>query len=196
MQMVEIAHSIDLDLPEKLRDRKFRQKFFLAEASAQVAAQLIALRKRRNLNQKEVAELVGTQQPAISRVEKADYQSWSFSILRKIADALDARIRIFIEPYEDIIQEYKDNQYLEVAPPSELAALKEILRSNPLGVVPSQKERKHSRRLASLFPEDNASAANYRAHVHEVGEVPKLVSAVDSAALQRPEREPLVTVRV
>jgi hypothetical protein len=45
--MAEIAHSIGLNLPEKLKDREYRQKFFLAESSAQIAAQLIALRKRR-----------------------------------------------------------------------------------------------------------------------------------------------------
>jgi transcriptional regulator with XRE-family HTH domain len=107
--MVEVAHSIDLNLPDKLGDREYRQKFFLAESSAEIAAQLIALRKRRDLNQQQVAELIGTQQPAISRIEKADYQSWSFSILRKIADALDARIRVLIEPSEDIVGEYSEN---------------------------------------------------------------------------------------
>jgi transcriptional regulator with XRE-family HTH domain len=101
--MIEVAHSINLELLEQLKDREYRQKFFLAESSAQIAAQLIALRKKRDLNQQEVAELIGTQQPAISRIEKADYQSWSFSILRKIAGALDARIRVLIEPSEDII---------------------------------------------------------------------------------------------
>ncbi len=111
--MVEVAHSIDLNLPEKLRDREYRQKFFLAESSAQIAAQLIALRKRRDLNQQQVAELIGTQQPAISRIEKADYQSWSFSILRKVADALDARLQVSIEPAEDILYEY-DEDHLNV----------------------------------------------------------------------------------
>jgi transcriptional regulator with XRE-family HTH domain len=104
--MANVAHSIDLNLTDELRDRDFRQKFFLAESSAQIASQLIALRKRRDLNQQQVAELIGTQQPAISRVEKADYQSWSFNILRKIADALDARIRVLIEPAEDVLREY------------------------------------------------------------------------------------------
>jgi transcriptional regulator with XRE-family HTH domain len=108
--MTEVAHPIDLNLPEKLRDREYRQKFFLAESSAQIAAQLVALRKRRGLNQQEVAELIGTRQPAISRIEKADYQSWSFSILRKIAGVLDARIRVLIEASEDIFGEYESAQ--------------------------------------------------------------------------------------
>jgi transcriptional regulator with XRE-family HTH domain len=108
--MSDVAHSIDLNLPEKLRDREYRQKFFLVECSAEIAAQLIALRKRRDLNQGDVAELIDTQQPAISRYEKADYLSRSFSILQKIADVLDARIRVLIEPSEDILHEYSEEE--------------------------------------------------------------------------------------
>jgi transcriptional regulator with XRE-family HTH domain len=103
----ESAPSIDVNLPQKLKDREYRKRYFLAEASARIAEQLIALRKRRQLNQKQVAELAGTHQPAISRAEKADYHSWSFNTLRGIADALDARIRVLIEPSEDVLPEYE-----------------------------------------------------------------------------------------
>jgi transcriptional regulator with XRE-family HTH domain len=101
------APSIDVNLPQKLKGREYRKRYFLAEASARIAEQLIALRKRRLLNQKQVAELVGTHQPAISRAERADYHSWSFNTLRGIADALDARIRVLIEPSEDVLPEYE-----------------------------------------------------------------------------------------
>lgn len=104
--MTEIAHSIDLNLPQKLRDRAYRRKFFWAESSAKIAADLIALRRRRGLNQTELAEVTGTKQPAISRAEQADYQNWNLNTLRSIADALDARIRVLIEPSEDILREY------------------------------------------------------------------------------------------
>ncbi len=105
--MTEIAYPIDLNLATQLQDRSFRRRFFLAEASAWIAEQLIALRKRRGLSQKQVAELTNTQQPAISRVEQADYHNWSFNTLRAIADALDARIRVYVQPYEDVVKEYE-----------------------------------------------------------------------------------------
>ncbi|WOH72813.1 XRE family transcriptional regulator [Bradyrhizobium sp. NDS-1] len=99
--------SIDLRLLEKLQgDRSYRQAFFLAESSALIAKQLIELRKRRGLSQKEVADELQTGQPAISRVERADYRNWSFNTLRRLAAALDARIRVVIEPAEDVIREY------------------------------------------------------------------------------------------
>ncbi|NUQ36035.1 MAG: XRE family transcriptional regulator [Planctomycetaceae bacterium] len=104
--MPEIAQSIDLELPRKLQDPSYRRKFFLIEASAWIARQLIDLRKRRGLTQKELAEIAKTGQPAISRAERADYSNWSFNTLRSLADAMDARIRVLIEPAEDILWEY------------------------------------------------------------------------------------------
>jgi transcriptional regulator with XRE-family HTH domain len=106
--MPENAYSIDLTLSEKLKDREYRKAFFWAEASAEIADALVKLRKRRNLNQKEVAELVGTKQPAISRAEQADYQNWNLNTLRSIAEALDARLRVLIEPSEDVLAEYNE----------------------------------------------------------------------------------------
>ncbi len=105
--MTEVDHPVDLRLAEKMSDKKFRMRFFIAESSALIAEQIIALRKRRGYNQKEVAEKVGTKQPAISRVEQADYRNWSFNTLRSIAEVLDARIRVSIEASEDIIHEYQ-----------------------------------------------------------------------------------------
>jgi transcriptional regulator with XRE-family HTH domain len=102
--------SIDLGLAKKLKDKNYRQSFFLAESSALIAKQLIALRKRRGLNQTQVADIAGTGQPAISRVERADYRNWSFNTLRKLAEAMDARIRVYIEPSEDVLSEYEQDQ--------------------------------------------------------------------------------------
>ena len=114
--MAEIAHSIDLELPKKLRDRSYRQRFFIAETSAQIAKQLIALRKRRDKSQKEVAALVKTGQSAISRVEDASYRNWSFNTLRRLAEAMDARIHVIIEPAEDVLSEYDEqSEDVEVA---------------------------------------------------------------------------------
>src|SRR5262249_4605267 len=120
--MSDFLRSIDLNLSRKLHDREYRRKFFLAECSALIARQLIELRKRRGLNQKSLAELAGTGQPAISRAERADYQNWSFNTLRRLAEAMDARIRVLIEPAEDVLTEYREPAQIRSAatasPPS------------------------------------------------------------------------------
>jgi transcriptional regulator with XRE-family HTH domain len=50
--------------------------------------QIAALRKRRNLSQAELAEIVGVEQPTISRIERG-YEGVTVRLLRQIADALD-----------------------------------------------------------------------------------------------------------
>ena len=100
------AQSIEIDLAEKLEDPEFRKVFLAAEDSANIAEQLIALRKRRGLNQSQVAELAGTGQSAISRAERADYESRSYKALKAITDALGGRLRVIIKAWEDVAAEY------------------------------------------------------------------------------------------
>ena len=52
-------------LHEQLRDPNFRREYEALEEEFTLATEIIALRKRLNLTQKELAERVGTSQPAI-----------------------------------------------------------------------------------------------------------------------------------
>lgn len=99
--------SDELELFDRLADRQFRREFFAADASREIAEQLVALRRRRRLSQKELADLTGMKQPAISRVESSEYRSWSFATLLRLTEALDARVRILIEAFEDVQGEYR-----------------------------------------------------------------------------------------
>lgn len=112
------AREIDIKLAEKLTDRKYRRSFFWAQTASQIAKQLINLRKRRGMSQKDVADAIGTKQPAISRAERADYENWNLATLRNIADALDARLLVTIEPSEDILPEYNKAAADQAALPS------------------------------------------------------------------------------
>ena len=114
--------SIDLDLPRKLQDPEYRERFFLAEASAEIARQLIALRKRRRLSQTDLAQRANTQQPAVSRAEQADYQNWSFNTLRKLTNAMGGRLRVIIEPWEDVLREYQPDDHDDPPPSPESAS--------------------------------------------------------------------------
>ena len=77
-------------LNEQLRDPNFRREYEALEEEFTMATEIIALRKRLNLTQKELAERVGTSQPAIARVESGNYRNLSLSFLRRLADALEA----------------------------------------------------------------------------------------------------------
>jgi transcriptional regulator with XRE-family HTH domain len=62
--------------------------------NADIAQQVYDLRTEAKLTQKELAELVGTQQSVISRIEDADYDGHSLTMLKRIARALNRRLKI------------------------------------------------------------------------------------------------------
>lgn len=72
----------------------------LAQASERldIALQLVKLREAMGLTQAELATRVGTSQQTISRLENPHYQRHSVRTLRRIADALDARLEMRIVP--------------------------------------------------------------------------------------------------
>ena len=61
----------------------------------EVAALLIKKRLQYHITQKQLAERIGTRQSAISRFESGTYNP-SVSFLYKIAEALDAKLKISI----------------------------------------------------------------------------------------------------
>ena len=62
--------------------------------NAQVARMIYDLRGDAGLTQKELAELVGTTQSVISRLEDADYEGHSLSMLHRIAEALQQKLSV------------------------------------------------------------------------------------------------------
>jgi ribosome-binding protein aMBF1 (putative translation factor) len=65
-----------------------------ARVNARVAQMIYEARQKARLSQAELAERVGTRQGVISRLEDADYEGHSLSMLLKIAAALGKQINI------------------------------------------------------------------------------------------------------
>ncbi len=63
-------------------------------ANAVIARKIYELRKAAGLSQRALAKLVGTTASAICRLEDADYEGHSLSMLRRIATALHKRVEI------------------------------------------------------------------------------------------------------
>jgi transcriptional regulator with XRE-family HTH domain len=97
---------IKSNIAEKLHDRGYRTRFFRGRAEDEIAYSLRKFRKIRKLNQKELADLCEMKQSAISRIEQATYSKWNIQTLWRIAEALDIRIRVYIDTAEDAITEY------------------------------------------------------------------------------------------
>ncbi len=62
--------------------------------NAEVARLIHDLRKDAGLTQKELAELIGTTQSVVSRLEDADYDGHSLSMLHRVAEALKQRLTV------------------------------------------------------------------------------------------------------
>jgi len=63
-----------------------------------IAELICAIRKQAGLSQKQLADLVGTTQSVISRLEDADYNGHSLAMLRKIGAALKQRVEVHFVP--------------------------------------------------------------------------------------------------
>src|SRR3977135_1414557 len=90
--------NFDLYLEEQLKDPVFAERFERAGEAWDVALQLTALREKAGLSQKELARKLKTSQQQISRLESPSYEGHSLSMLRRIARALDAQVRVEFEP--------------------------------------------------------------------------------------------------
>ncbi len=69
--------------------------------NAEVANTIYDLRKEAGLSQKELAELVGTTQSVISRLEDSDYRGHSLKMLNGIARALNRRLKVMVGPDDE-----------------------------------------------------------------------------------------------
>jgi predicted transcriptional regulator len=66
--------------------------------NAEIARKIFQLRTKAGLTQQELADRVGTSKSAICRLEDADYDGHSLSMLKRIAEALDKRVEIRFLP--------------------------------------------------------------------------------------------------
>jgi ribosome-binding protein aMBF1 (putative translation factor) len=71
-------------------------------ANAEIARQVYDLRTHAGLSQRELAKRIGTSASVICRLEDADYEGHSLSMLRRIAAALDKRVDIRFLPLKRI----------------------------------------------------------------------------------------------
>jgi len=65
--------------------------------NAEVARMIYDLRKEANFTQKDLAEKIGTTQSVVSRLEDADYDGHSLSMLSRIAKALNCTLAVSMD---------------------------------------------------------------------------------------------------
>lgn len=75
-------------------DSELLLQIALSDLAADIAEQVYEARTERGLTQNELAEMVGTSQSAVARIENADYDGRSIRTLAKIARALKLRLQV------------------------------------------------------------------------------------------------------
>ena len=77
-------------------DEERKASLQMERINADVARMIYDLRKEASLTQKELAARIGTTQSVISRLEDADYDGHSLSMLNRIAASLNRRLAVSI----------------------------------------------------------------------------------------------------
>ena len=97
--MTKTNDAIDIINRRYLKNDPARQDL-LREISlnAKVAQLIYTARKEAGLTQQQLADLIQTKQSVIARLENADYEGHSLSMLQRIGEALGKRIEINLIP--------------------------------------------------------------------------------------------------
>ena len=101
---------------EKFADRAYRYAYVESHLREAIASQVFFIRESRKLTQSELADLAGTKQPAISRIEKGE-ASLSIKSLEAIARAFDVALSVRFVPFSEIADEVVDGRIEAYVPP-------------------------------------------------------------------------------
>jgi ribosome-binding protein aMBF1 (putative translation factor) len=89
-----------LKILEKVTGNNEAVKTGIAQAKInfEVAQMIYDARTKAGLSQGELAALIGSKQPVIARLEDADYEGHSLTMLQRIAAALEQRLELRFVP--------------------------------------------------------------------------------------------------
>jgi ribosome-binding protein aMBF1 (putative translation factor) len=81
-----------------------RKKIEQARINFEVAQMIYDARTNAKLSQRQLADLIGSRQPVIARLEDADYEGHSLTMLQRIAAALHQRLELrFVPPRRETV---------------------------------------------------------------------------------------------
>jgi ribosome-binding protein aMBF1 (putative translation factor) len=80
-------------------DPELRDHIADARINFHVAQLIYDARAAANMTQRQLADLIGTKQSVIARLESADYRGHSLTMLSRIADALQQQLQVAFVPH-------------------------------------------------------------------------------------------------
>lgn len=94
-----------------LEDLEFRQGFAYGQATSTFGMQVKVIREARGITQEQLAEMTGTRQPNISRIERLGYEGITISTALKVSKALDAPLMFYLGTYSELL--WRQKQLIE-----------------------------------------------------------------------------------
>lgn len=106
------------DLIASLRSKEFRDAFISSRVSNTLALQIRAMRQERGWSQAYLAELLGTSQNAIHRLESPQYGKPSITTLRRLASIFDVGLAVWFAPFSKLVDRATNLETDDILVPS------------------------------------------------------------------------------
>lgn len=100
-----VERTIDDLIREDMNDPGFADDFAEASEAWDLVIKLVRLRQEKGLTQAQLAEMVGTKQQNIARIENPAYSGHSLGLLRRVARALGMVVRVQFVTAEQVVAE-------------------------------------------------------------------------------------------
>ena len=118
-------------LIEEFKDKETAHIYINEFLNEYIATQIKVLREQRELTQKELADLCDMKQSRISVLENVNYDKWSISTLKRLAEAFDVTLKVSFESFSSRIQDVLNINRV---------TLERLSRENDLACASEQKE--------------------------------------------------------
>jgi len=96
--MYKRGRTVKEHIKEKMKNPEFRRAWKELDSEFDLLKGMLKARERVGLTQTALARKIGTKQPALSRLERGGSEKPTIETLKKIADALDAKLIVKLQP--------------------------------------------------------------------------------------------------
>ncbi len=92
-------------LANKMANKEYRSTFAESYLDAAIATQIRVLRLQQKMSQRDLAERAEMRQSRISAMENTGYSKWTIATLKRLASALDLRLKVSFETFGTLVNE-------------------------------------------------------------------------------------------
>ena len=85
-------------IAEQMKHPEFKKAWHDLDTEFELLESMIKAREKAGFTQEQLAKKIGTKQPVLSRLERGGFKKASVETLKKIADALNVKLVIKMQP--------------------------------------------------------------------------------------------------